>query len=361
MLLRHVVVVSVLGGCGQNSAQPDAMVASDSVAVDAIDAAAPPPVCTAQSLNTPRSVGSAIDAAGNIAGAYVAPDGGIHAARWDAPSYGLIDLGTLGGGYSVASGISGEFTVGRSKVSDADDRAFISDASGMRELVGPYGAVGVNAYGVNATGVVVGDAATPDGFYRHAMRYEAGVAIDLGSLPGKDMSTAVAINDSGVIVGAAYGYGAPSGGLGSIPVIWVNGVISPLAAAQGTAVAINAAGNTSVGDFKIYSGGTAATLDMPAKFGGCNAHSASVRGVNDAGWIVGSHTCQDAPESNRVTHASIHIGGSPWDLEGLLTNPTGRSSATAINNAGQIAANQGVAQNSSQQNAVLITCVPTGP
>src|SRR5215208_6181057 len=71
-------------------------------------------------------------------------------------TYTIIDLGTLGGTYSM--------------VSDINDR-----------------------------GQVVGESTIAESFVSHAFLWEAGVAIDLGSLGGN--STAFDINRSGQVVG----------------------------------------------------------------------------------------------------------------------------------------------------------------
>jgi probable HAF family extracellular repeat protein len=352
--LRHVVVM-VVAGCSHNPAAPtdaaDDATSTDGVpSVDGatstddttstndagIDAAGPPVVCTATKINAPSSNGvraNAIDGAGNIAGSYLISAGDAHAFRWNASS-GFVDLGTLGGGFADALGISGEITVGSSTVAPGDIRGFISDASGMRDLPLPAGAHHGHAFGVNASGIAVGDATFPDGSV-HALKYEGGMAIDLGTLPDRRNSTALAISDSGVIVGTAYN-GGPSD---QTAVMWVNGSITSLG--PGTATAVDAAGDIAVGGITEYRGGGATRLGVPRGGHVCAPAIASgtVLGVNDAGWIVGFVHCQ-VPEGTGFDRPTIYVDGAAWDLADLVTPlssqpPSAR--ASAINTAGQIA------------------------
>jgi uncharacterized protein (TIGR03437 family) len=98
-------------------------------------------------------------------------------------------------------------------------------------------------------------------------------------------------------------------------------------------------------------------------------------GINNASWVVGFsndlsdftlqlHAILYAPES--TYRAFLYADGKVYDLNTLLTNPTGwhLAYATAINNAGQIAGT-GIFQgpNGPEQHAFLLTptAVPAGP
>jgi len=381
MRLGLVVVVVVVVGCGDNpGARPDASggdpgtgdasvdgpetrdASVDGPSVDgpgvdgpAVDAGGPPLACTQTAITIPNNRGSranAIDAAGNVAGEYVLPSGETHAFRWHA-STGFVDLGTLGGDVATALGISGELTVGNSTVAPGDSRAFLSDASGMHELPAPAGARDGHAFGVNASGIAVGDVRLSDGSV-HAVKYQDGMAIDLGTLSGRQNSSARAISDSGVIVGSAY----DSGPSNQTAVMWANGEIIPLG--PGEATAVDAAGDIAVGGLTRYRGGSTTSLAMPGPgvcFSSQSLVPRVVLGVNDAGWIVGFAGCR-GPEEAAIDNPLIYVDGVAWNMNDLMTPssvPLLKWWASAINDAGQIAANIGLGF-STTGSALLITC-----
>ena len=115
-------------------------------------------------------------------------------AAWAAT---ITDLGTLGGTYSAAYGInaSGQVVGWASTAGDAAFDAFLyTPGSGMTNL-GTFGGPGSEATGINASGQVVGWASTA-GNAQDAFLYTPGSGmIDLG--PGQ----ATGINDSGQVVG----------------------------------------------------------------------------------------------------------------------------------------------------------------
>jgi len=363
--MRLAWVVVVLGaGCGKSANAPSDAASDPPGTIDAsasldgalvldaplaVDAASPgddgppaAPVCTVTRIEAPGntfSVGNAIDGAGNVAGSFVAADGGTHAFRWHA-STGFVDLGTLGGGAASAFGISGEITVGTVTVGPDDSFPFLSDASGMHALAMPAGAHRGRALGVNASGIAVGEVTLADGF-RHAVKYQDGMAIDLGADTGRWNSTAFAISDSGVIVGSAEDNGLHD----RIAVMWVNGTVTSLG--PGTAAAVNAAGDVVVGDLAAYHGGTTTPLALPSGVGLGPFLSGAVSGVNDAGWIVG-YVHGQALEDDGVDHPTLYIDGVVWDMNRLVPAPAFSWRGRAINNAGQIVANVGAAR--------LITC-----
>jgi probable HAF family extracellular repeat protein len=78
----------------------------------------------------------------------------------------MQDLGTLGGSWSTAYGVSadGAVVVGGAENAAGQDRAFRWTASGGMQDLGTLGGNWSEAYGVSADGaVVVGWAATPQG------------------------------------------------------------------------------------------------------------------------------------------------------------------------------------------------------
>jgi probable HAF family extracellular repeat protein len=117
----------------------------------------------------------------------------------------MTDLGALpGGNESQAHGInnSGQ-VVGISDIAPGvfPSYGFLYSNGGMTNLGN------VNPIAINNVGQIVGNAGN-----RHGFLYSNGVTTDLGTLPGDSASAAVAINDSGQIVGYSYIY---QGGVGN--------------------------------------------------------------------------------------------------------------------------------------------------
>ena len=130
-----------------------------------------------------------------------------HKQTRSVPVYHIIDLGTLGGPASEAYGInaSGQ-VVGAAMTADGHWHAFLwspawyDDMHDLGTLGGPYS----YAYGINASGQVVGCALTSGGKYRAFLwKPRVGPMQDLGTL-GDTIHVANAINDSGQVVGS-YG------------------------------------------------------------------------------------------------------------------------------------------------------------
>jgi probable HAF family extracellular repeat protein len=119
--------------------------------------------------------------------------------------YAVQDLGTLpGDSASVAMGINGSGDVVGWSTGPTGTRAFLyTDAAGMTALPAPAGRPITTARSINATGVVAGVASTGGTDIGHAVRWQAGVVRDLGTLGGGDFSEARGINGTGVIVGSS--------------------------------------------------------------------------------------------------------------------------------------------------------------
>jgi probable HAF family extracellular repeat protein len=132
----------------------------------------------------------------------VSGSGPVAATGPSAPTYTLIDLGTLGGGSSGAYGINeGGQVVGESETAAGLTHAFLWEAgTGMQDL-GTLGGSFSRAYSINARGQVVGESATFTGI--HAFLWEAGTGMrDLLALSGPN-SAAWGINARGQVVGTA--------------------------------------------------------------------------------------------------------------------------------------------------------------
>ena len=118
------------------------------------------------------STASGISARGQVVGYSAAAPGEPHAFLWEART-GMQDLGTLGGTISIASGINARGqVVGASDTAAGPDHAFLWEAgTGMQDL-GTLGGPYSTALGINARGQVVGESATAAG-PSHALLWEA--------------------------------------------------------------------------------------------------------------------------------------------------------------------------------------------
>jgi probable HAF family extracellular repeat protein len=134
---------------------------------------------------------------------------GSHAFLYDgAATPAMQDLGTLGGTDSDAFGINASGQVVGSSTTAADaQHAFLYDpaATPAMQDLGTLGGATSIARGINSAGRVVGGAYTA-GNAQHAFLYDPAAAPamqDLGTLGGMT-SIAVGINASGQVVGTAY-------------------------------------------------------------------------------------------------------------------------------------------------------------
>lgn len=151
----------------------------------------------------------AINGSGQVAGASRGTSVPAHAFRWTA-SGGMQDLGALGGDYSEGSHINNAgHVIGYARTASNLAHAYLwTPSSGMMDLgtLGGYGGhnnrIGSLARGVNNLDAVVGYAYTASA-NAHAFLWTAIDGMqDLGTLGGSQ-STAMALTDSGVIVGSS--------------------------------------------------------------------------------------------------------------------------------------------------------------
>jgi probable HAF family extracellular repeat protein len=133
-----------------------------------------------------------------------------HAFLYDS-THGMVDLGTLGGTFSMANGIRGNYVVGHSTIAgDANTHAFVYNLQtlAMQDIHTLIGATGgdSSAISLNSSGLVVGAMVMADGT-THAFLYNiaTGAHTDLHPLlaMGGSYDTAYDINDAGQIVGSA--------------------------------------------------------------------------------------------------------------------------------------------------------------
>ena len=192
-------------------------------------------------LGGPGSLARSINIRGQIVGRSYTTDS-LHATLWHRGR--ITDLGTLKGGYSEAYAINDLGHV----VGLSDGEVFLYEGGRMRGLgtlgwrevvpfamnnrgqiagwgVTPEGnlrgflwnrglmaelpTLGGNisqAYGINDRGQAVGVATLAPNEYFHAVLWERGSVIDLGTLPGSNSGIALDINNRAQVVGAAPGF-----------------------------------------------------------------------------------------------------------------------------------------------------------
>jgi probable HAF family extracellular repeat protein len=239
----------------------------------------------------------------------------------------IIDLGTLGGLTSQAYGInaSGQ-VVGQADTASGTTHAFLYSGDQMIDL-GTLGGASSVAFAINSSGQVVGEAQTANGDF-HAFLYNGGPLIDLGTLGGSE-SSALGIDDAGDIVGSAnlrgdvlyHAFLLPNGGqmtdLGTFggDYSYANGIN-----ANGQVVG---GAETPNGDYRafLYNGGP--LIDL----GTLGGSDGSATAINGAGQVVG----EACLPGDAVAHAFLGGTGTPADL-GTLGGSD--SSADAINSAG---------------------------
>jgi len=154
-----------------------------------------------------HSRASAVNDAGQVAGAATVAGGALHAFLWSRQT-GMRDLGTLGGEESQATAINARGDVaGTAQLANGCWHAFRwSDGEGMRDLGGdascePY----LQPYvtGLNARGDVVGVAPDAAGEMQ-SFRWTEGEGLELlAPPPGFDSTWAVGVNDLGQVAGTA--------------------------------------------------------------------------------------------------------------------------------------------------------------
>ena len=255
-------------------------------------------------LDTPglKVHGTGINRTDQVIGYFLREDGLEHAFFHDGKTF--RDLGSLAGddAFSYAFGINDAGQVaGQTDIINPNDpfdpgpHAFLYQRGRMRDI-GTLGGSFSGATAINAAGQVVGFSAIAGDFGPfehvpdHAFLYSNGKMTDLGVLPGATDSEAFAINSRGWIVGNSEVVNGPSHAF-----LYRNGVMTDLG-----------------------------TLEGGQSF---------ASGINSAGVIVG-----DSLVAEEEHHATIYRNGQLTDLNDLIDEDSGWTleSAAAINDAGQI-------------------------
>lgn len=264
-----------------------------------------------------------------------------------AADYRFVDLGTLGGNFSRATGISDAGTVvGTSATLDIAEKPMRWTSRRGMVALGPPARWG-HASAVNTAGVIVGATATANGNRWHAARWHGSKVVDLGTLGGRN-SHAYGINDAGWVVGDSH---LPDDTTVH-PALWRDGVVidlGTLGGADGEASAINELGWIA-GTTATAEGYAHATLwidGVPTDLGTLGGFQSRAHAINNAGAVVGCGTGAIAGY-----RAALWVDGAVKDLGGLGERG---SCALGINDAGLIVGQSYLPEGKSRkgQHAVL--------
>ena len=223
-----------------------------------------------------------------------------HAAFFDGAE--LLDLGTLGGTYSQAYGLNASGRVVGESYTDDDDfiRAFVWDGQTMSELPSLGGNASA-AHAINAGGIVVGYSGVPVTQYGRALLWKDGIETELGTLGGFQ-SVALDVNDAGQIVGWSWNASSRPRAF-----LWEGDLDADLP--QG------------------------AMTDLGALDGG----EAFANAINEVGQVVGRSLVTG---TSNLWRATLWQDGQVINL-GRLRDTDNGSEARAINDAGQIVGRSG--------------------
>jgi probable HAF family extracellular repeat protein len=244
-----------------------------------------------------------------------------------APTYQVEDLGTLAGdSASVAIGINQSGDVVGWSVGPTGTRAFLyTDEDGMTALPAPPGRPVTHARAVNGNGTVVGTASTGGSDIGHAVRWQSGTALDLGTLGTGTFSEGRAVNTAGVAVGHSYTNGGSLLGIHAFRHDDAAGLVDLTPTADDAhAEGINDAGQVagwSEGRAFRLTGTTFTDLGVPVGFAGSFGSA-----INDSGQVAG-HLINATGSSERIFRYTDGVGMVILGGNGAFNRASGINSA----------------------------------
>jgi probable HAF family extracellular repeat protein len=235
--------------------------------------------------------------------------GGIVSAA--APSFAALTLPNLTGGLSSSAAAVNDAgqIVGWATTAAGDQHAVAWQDGAIADLGTLPGDTSSYATAISGSGLIVGVSGVgalapfdPGNENAHAVLWQDGETIDLGTLPGGAYSVATGVNDAGQVVGYSRTYVPALGGAAIHGFLWQNGQMADLPPLQPSSAVLSS--------------------------------TSAASGINIEGQIVGNSASFDSVTNVLTRHAVTWQDGVITDLAAFAGDPT--SVAVAINDPGQI-------------------------